>query len=90
MTQTTLRPQPTRVTVPADEALYARAITGHTELRLPAGTQVDVGDIVHLVEHGSGRCCYRLVTRKGGQRAPGGLVAVTVLPGTGQCEGRHR
>lgn len=80
-------PQPRRVTVVVDTGLLNAAVTGEKDLTLPGGARVDVGDIVHLVEradgHNSPRCCYRLVTRT--YRG-----VVTVLPGTGLCEGRHQ
>lgn len=57
-----------RVTVPVDLGLYRAVVGGASVLRLD-GSLLSVGDIVHLVEHDddgrpSGRCCYRLVTRK--------------------------
>lgn len=82
----TTRPQPMRVPVTVDADTYGAVADGVKELRLPSAL-LSVGDIVHLVELGddgmpTGRCCYRLVTRK-----HAGLV--TVLSATGQCEGRH-
>lgn len=81
------QPQPRRVRVLVDTGLFEAAVAGVAELLLPGEARVEVGDIVHLVERADGqnspRCCYRLVTRKLGERL------VTVLPGAGLCVGRH-
>lgn len=77
-----------RVTVSMGADMYGAVVAGGRELQLPESTPpLEVGDIVHLVEVGAqgetGRCCARLVTRKRGAQL------VTVLGGTGQCEGWH-
>lgn len=86
--RTPARPQPARVTVVVAEDVFTAAVTGEKELALPDSAQVNVGDIVHLVERVdgglTGRCCYRLVTRK--RR---GVGLVTVQSAKGQCERRH-
>jgi hypothetical protein len=86
---TVAQPEPKRVRVVVDTGLFEAAVAGATELLLPGEARFAVGDILHLVERADGRnsprCCYRLVTRK---RRHDGRQA-TVLPGRGQCEGRH-